>query len=120
MFPSHFPVVLGWDAAGIVEKVGPAVTWFKPGDAVYGYCRRHDLQYGTYAEYTSVPEGYLAHMPRELSFEEAGATPLAALTAHQAIERTRPASRRDVLRARRGRRSRALRDPARAWSATRG
>ena len=88
MLPSHFPVVLGWDAAGTVEKVGPAVTWFKPGDAVYGYCRRHDLQYGTYAEYTSVPEGYLAHMPRELSFEEAGALPLVALTAHQAIERS--------------------------------
>jgi NADPH:quinone reductase-like Zn-dependent oxidoreductase len=88
MFPAHFPVVLGWDAAGTVEKVGPAVTWFKPGDAVYGYCRRHDLQYGTYAEYTSVPEGYLAHMPRELSFEEAGALPLVALTAHQAIERS--------------------------------
>ena len=88
MFPSHFPVVLGWDAAGEVEKVGPAVTWFKPGDAVYGYCRRHDLQYGTYAEYTTAPEGYLAHMPRELSFEEAGAMPLAALTAHQAIERS--------------------------------
>jgi len=86
-FPSHFPVVLGWDAAGEVEQVGPAVTWFKPGDKVYGYCRRHDLQHGTYAEYTSVPEGYLAHMPRELSFEEAGAMPLAALTAHQAIER---------------------------------
>jgi NADPH:quinone reductase-like Zn-dependent oxidoreductase len=86
-FPHHFPVILGWDAAGTVEKVGPAVTWFKPGDAVYGYCRRHDLQYGTYAEYTTVPEGYLAHMPRELSFEEAAAMPLAALTAHQAIER---------------------------------
>ncbi|MGH2968542.1 MAG: NADP-dependent oxidoreductase, partial [Solirubrobacteraceae bacterium] len=87
-FPFHFPVVLGWDAAGVVEQVGPAVTWFKPGDAVYGYCRRHDLQYGTYAEYTSVPEGYLAHMPRELSFEEAAAMPLAALAAHQAIERS--------------------------------
>ena len=76
-FPYHFPVVLGWDAAGVVEQVGPAVTWFKPGDAVYGYCRRHELQYGTYAEYTTVPEGYLAHMPPELSFEEAGALPLA-------------------------------------------
>jgi NADPH:quinone reductase-like Zn-dependent oxidoreductase len=86
-FPFHFPVILGWDAAGEVEKVGPAVTWFKPGDVVYGYCRRHDLQYGTYAEYTTVPEGYLAHMPRELSFEEAGAMPLAVLTAHQALER---------------------------------
>ena len=63
-FPFHFPVILGWDAAGVVEEVGPAVTWFKPGDAAYGYCRRQDLQYGTYAEFVSVPEGYLAHMPR--------------------------------------------------------
>src|SRR3954467_327526 len=85
-FPHHFPVVLGWDAAGVVEAVGPAVTWFKPGDSVYGYCRRHELEYGTYAEYVTVPEGYLAHMPRELSFEEAAALPLAGLTAHQSLE----------------------------------
>ena len=87
-FPHHFPVVLGWDVSGTVEAVGPAVTWFKPGDAVYGYNRRHDLGFGTYAELTTGPEGYFAHMPRELSFEEAGAMPLAALTAHQAIERS--------------------------------
>ena len=62
-FPASFPVVLGWDAAGVVERVGAAVTWFRPGDAVYGYCRRHDLQYGTFAEYTTVPEGYLAPKP---------------------------------------------------------
>jgi NADPH:quinone reductase-like Zn-dependent oxidoreductase len=86
-FPHHFPVVLGWDVAGTVEAVGPAVTWFKPGDAVYGYNRRHDLGVGTYAELTSGPEGYFAHMPRELSFEEAAAIPLAALTAHQGLER---------------------------------
>jgi NADPH:quinone reductase-like Zn-dependent oxidoreductase len=85
-FPSHFPVIPGWDAAGVVEAVGPAVTWFKPGDAAYGYCRRHELEYGTYAEYVTVPEGYLAHMPRELSFEEAAALPLAGLTAHQSLE----------------------------------
>ncbi|MGH2947446.1 MAG: NADP-dependent oxidoreductase [Solirubrobacteraceae bacterium] len=84
--PFHFPVILGWDAAGVVEEVGPAVTWFKPGDPVYGYCRRHHLQYGTYAEYTTVPEGFLAHMPRELSFDEAAALPLVSLTAHQALE----------------------------------
>jgi NADPH:quinone reductase-like Zn-dependent oxidoreductase len=87
-FPFRFPVILGWDVAGTVEQVGPAVTWFKPGDAVYGYNRRHELGYGTYAEFTTGPEGYFAHMPRELSFEEAGAMPLAALTAHQAIERS--------------------------------
>jgi NADPH:quinone reductase-like Zn-dependent oxidoreductase len=85
-FPFHFPVILGWDAAGVVEKVGPAVTWFRPGDAVYGYCRRHELEYGTYAEFTTVPEGFLAHMPEGLSFEEAAALPLAALVAHQSLE----------------------------------
>jgi NADPH:quinone reductase-like Zn-dependent oxidoreductase len=85
-FPYHFPVILGWDAAGVVEKVGPAVTWFKPGDEVYGYCRRHHLQYGTYAEYVTVPEGFLAHMPPELSFAEAAALPLAVLTGHQSME----------------------------------
>jgi NADPH:quinone reductase-like Zn-dependent oxidoreductase len=85
-FPATFPVILGWDAAGVVEKVGPAVTWFAPGDEVYGYCRRHNLQYGTFAEYTTVPEGFLALKPPSLSFEEAGAMPLAVLTAHQGLE----------------------------------
>ena len=33
-FPASFPVVLGWDAAGVVERVGAAVTWFRPGDEV--------------------------------------------------------------------------------------
>src|SRR3954449_10194831 len=84
--PYHFPVILGWDAAGVVEKVGPAVTWFKPGDNVYGYCRRHHLQFGTYTEYAIVPEGFLAHKPRSLSFEEAAVVPLSGLTAHQALD----------------------------------
>jgi NADPH:quinone reductase-like Zn-dependent oxidoreductase len=84
--PFHFPVILGWDAAGTVEEVGPAVTWFKPGDNVYGYIRRHHLEYGTYAEFATAPEGFWAHMPTELSFEEAAALPLVALTAHQSLE----------------------------------
>ncbi|HEX5618598.1 MAG TPA: NADP-dependent oxidoreductase [Solirubrobacteraceae bacterium] len=84
--PFHFPVILGWDCSGVVEQVGPAVTWFKPGDKVYGYVRRHHLQYGTYAEYTTAPEGFFAHMPPGLSFEEAAALPLVALTSHQALE----------------------------------
>jgi NADPH:quinone reductase-like Zn-dependent oxidoreductase len=85
-FPYHFPVILGWDAAGVVEEVGPAVTWFKPGDRAYGCCRRHELEYGTYADYATVPEGYLAHMPDELTFGQAAALPLAGLTAHQGLE----------------------------------
>jgi NADPH:quinone reductase-like Zn-dependent oxidoreductase len=85
-FPAHFPLILGWDAAGVVEEVGPAVTAFRPGDEVYGYCRRHHLQFGTYAEYVSVPYDFLAHKPSNLSFEEAAAIPLAGLTAHQALD----------------------------------
>jgi NADPH:quinone reductase-like Zn-dependent oxidoreductase len=84
--PYHFPVILGWDVAGVVEQAGPAVTWFKPGDNVYGYIRRHHLEYGTYAEYATAPEGFFAHMPSELSFEQAAALPLSALTAHQSLE----------------------------------
>ena len=59
---------------------------FRPGDEVLGYCRRHHLQFGTYAEYTSVPDAFLAHKPESLSWEEAAALPLCGLTAHQALE----------------------------------
>jgi NADPH:quinone reductase-like Zn-dependent oxidoreductase len=85
-FPSGFPLILGWDAAGTVEKVGPAVTMFRPGDEVYAYCRRHHLQYGTYGEYVSVPDAFVAHKPERLDFDAAGALPLVGLTAHQALE----------------------------------
>jgi NADPH:quinone reductase-like Zn-dependent oxidoreductase len=84
--PFHFPLILGWDVAGVVEQAGPAVTSFRPGDEVYGYLRRHHLQYGTYAEYTTATDTFFAPKPASLSFEEAGAMPLAALTAHQALE----------------------------------
>jgi NADPH:quinone reductase-like Zn-dependent oxidoreductase len=85
-FPHHFPVIPGWDAAGEVDAVGPAVTWFRPGDAVYGLVRRHELEFGTYAEFISAPEDFFAHMPPELSFEQAAALPLAGLTAHQGLD----------------------------------
>jgi NADPH:quinone reductase-like Zn-dependent oxidoreductase len=84
--PFHFPVILGWDVAGVIEEVGAAVTWFRPGDNVYGYIRRHHLQYGTYAEFATAPEGFFAHMPPDLSFEQAAALPLVSLTAHQSLE----------------------------------
>jgi len=84
--PFHFPLVLGWDVAGVVEQVGPAVTDFRPGDEVYGYIRRHHLQYGTYAELATAPEEFFAHKPKTLSFEQAAGLPLAVLTAHQALE----------------------------------
>src|SRR5215210_2115436 len=84
--PCHFPLILGWHGAGVVERAGPAVTAFKPGDEVYGYIRRHHLQFGTYAEYATATDTFFAHKPPSLSFAEAAAMPLAALTAHQALE----------------------------------
>jgi NADPH:quinone reductase-like Zn-dependent oxidoreductase len=84
-FPHVFPVVLGWDAAGVVEEVGPAARWFRPGDEVFAYCRKHFIGDGCYAEQVCVPDGFVARKPAHASFEEAGAVPLAALTAYQCL-----------------------------------
>jgi NADPH:quinone reductase-like Zn-dependent oxidoreductase len=84
-FPVVFPLVPGWDAAGVVAEVGPAVTEFAPGDEVYAYCRKHFLGEGTYAEYVSVPDASVACKPESLSFEQAAGIPLASLTAYQAL-----------------------------------
>ena len=84
-FPHIFPVVLGWDASGVVAEVGPAVRWFKPGDEVFAYCRKHFIGEGTYAEQVVVPDGFVARLPRNLNFSRAAAVPLAALTAYQCL-----------------------------------
>jgi NADPH:quinone reductase-like Zn-dependent oxidoreductase len=84
-YPHHFPIVPGWDVAGVVEAVGPAVVAFAPGDEVFGYVRRDDVQWGTAAEFVPAPLRCLAHKPQTLSFAEAGALPLAGLTAYQAL-----------------------------------
>ncbi|WP_030484854.1 NADP-dependent oxidoreductase [Nocardioides aequoreus] len=84
--PHHLPIVPGWDVAGVVEAVGPAVrTGLVPGDEVYGYVRRDDVALGTSAELVAAPERTLAPKPASLSFEEAAALPLAGLTAYQAL-----------------------------------
>jgi NADPH:quinone reductase-like Zn-dependent oxidoreductase len=84
-FPHVFPVVLGWDAAGVVEEVGAGVVELAVGDEVYAYCRKHFVGEGTYAEFTSVPVTSVARKPQSLDFEHAAAIPLAALTAYQIL-----------------------------------
>jgi NADPH:quinone reductase-like Zn-dependent oxidoreductase len=84
-YPHHFPITPGWDVAGVVEQAGPAVVGFAPGDEVFGYVRRDDVQWGTAAEFVPAPQRCLAHKPESLSFAEAGALPLAGLTAYQAL-----------------------------------
>jgi NADPH:quinone reductase-like Zn-dependent oxidoreductase len=69
----------GVDVAGVVEAVGPGVTQFKPGDAVFGTCR------GAFAEYAVAPDSALAIKPAIVSFESAAASPIAALTALQGL-----------------------------------
>lgn len=85
LIPSHFPLVPGFDVAGVVERVGPAVVGFAPGDEVVAYNRQDHLQVGTYAELTSVPQRALAPRPTSVSWAQAGALPLVGLTAYQAI-----------------------------------
>uniref|UniRef100_A0A7C2C234 Alcohol dehydrogenase n=1 Tax=Thermus islandicus TaxID=540988 RepID=A0A7C2C234_9DEIN len=101
------PHILGSDASGVVEAVGPGVKAFRPGDEVVvnpgiscGLCERclsgedhlcphyeilGEHRPGAYAEYLVVPEANLAPKPKGLSFAEAAALPLAFLTAWQMV-----------------------------------
>ena len=86
------PTVLASDMAGQVEAVGKNVTRFRPGDEVFGRTRtahRPDrpaaVDTGGCAEYACVSEDLLALKPANLTFEQAAAVPLAALTALQAL-----------------------------------
>jgi NADPH:quinone reductase-like Zn-dependent oxidoreductase len=75
--------ILGFDISGIVDQVGPGVTKFKAGDAVFAML---GLQRGGgYAEYAVVKEDEAAMKPAKASHVEAAAVPLAALTAWQAL-----------------------------------
>jgi NADPH:quinone reductase-like Zn-dependent oxidoreductase len=69
----------GADVAGQVEAVGANVTRFKPGDEVFGVCR------GAFAEYACAAESTLVAKPAGISFEQAAAAPMAALSALQAL-----------------------------------
>jgi NADPH:quinone reductase-like Zn-dependent oxidoreductase len=71
---------LGRDIAGEVEAVGNDVTGFRPGDEVFA-----NVESGGFAEYASVAEGLLVATPVNLTFEQAAAVPLAALTALQGL-----------------------------------
>lgn len=73
------PLILGCDAAGIVEAVGTEVTSFRKGDEVYG-CPNFPGD-GSYAEYVAAKAGQFALKPKSLSFNEAAAVPLTALVA---------------------------------------
>ncbi|MHC2993265.1 oxidoreductase [Pontibacter sp. HJ8] len=78
------PVILGWDISGEVVAVGEAVSFFQPGDEVFGMVNfpGHGR---AYAEYVAAPEAHLAHKPANVPHHEAAAATLAALTAWQVL-----------------------------------
>ena len=78
------PLVLGWDVAGVVTKVGGGVTRFRVGDEVFGM-PWFPREAGAYAEYVTAPSRHFEAKPHPLSFEEAAALPLAGLTAWQIV-----------------------------------
>lgn len=81
--PTEAPRVLGWDAVGEVQAVGPQVSRFKPGDVVFfaGSIGRA----GAYAEYTLVDERIAALKPRRLDDAQAAALPLTSITAWELL-----------------------------------
>jgi NADPH:quinone reductase-like Zn-dependent oxidoreductase len=81
--PYEMPLTMGWDVSGIVEKIGPAVTKFKPGDAVYS--RPDIVRNGAYAEYVAVREAEIAFKPATISHVEAASLPLVSITASASL-----------------------------------
>ncbi|MFG1693966.1 NADP-dependent oxidoreductase [Nonomuraea sp. NPDC049309] len=82
-----FPLILGWDVSGVVEKVGFGVHTLKPGDEVYGM-PWFPRAAGAYAEYVTAPSRQWARKPATLDHAHAAAVPLAALTAWQILTAT--------------------------------
>jgi len=87
VLPHSFPIILGWDVAGIVDELGEGTSRLRKGDKVFACARKAVVQWGTWAEFVAVAETSAAILPPRLLFEEAASVPLAALTAHQALAR---------------------------------
>lgn len=82
-----FPVIPGWDVAGVVEQVGLDTPEFSAGDEVIAYARRDMVFDGTFAEFACVPVRAVAHKPAALDWNQAAGLPLAGLTAYQTLSR---------------------------------
>jgi NADPH:quinone reductase-like Zn-dependent oxidoreductase len=81
------PFTLGWDVSGVVEATGFGVTLYKPGDEVFGMLP-YPHGVGSHAEYVAAPARALTFKPASVDHVQAGALPLAALTAWQALNDT--------------------------------
>ena len=82
----RFPLILGFDAAGVIERVGADVTRLAEGDEVYGYLFKPVIGEGAYAEYVSAPATIVARKPVKVGFAEAAALPTPGLTAMDLVD----------------------------------
>lgn len=82
--PYKYPLVMGNEFSGVIEKVGSNVTSFNEGDRVYARMPLDKI--GAFAEYVAIDKDAIAKIPDYLSFDEAACVPLTALTAMQAFE----------------------------------
>lgn len=79
----NFPLVIGWDVAGVITEVGRNVTKFQVGDEVYSY---PDLsRNGTYGEFVAVEDTFVARKPKNILFTEASSLPLVGICAYRAL-----------------------------------
>ncbi|MDW6065999.1 NADP-dependent oxidoreductase [Streptomyces sp. FXJ1.4098] len=91
MAPHEYPLVLGRDAAGIVQQVGTGVDHVAPGDAVFGHVLfTPPVQAGTLAEYAVLPAASVCARPANLDFVTAAAIPLAGAAAVAAVDAVAP------------------------------
>ncbi|WP_007516234.1 NADP-dependent oxidoreductase [Pseudofrankia saprophytica] len=98
MLPHMYPLVLGRDAAGVVEAVGAGVTHVAVGDEVIGHMLlAPPIQAGTLAEYALLPAAAVTRKPAGLSFTTAAALPLAAAAAKAAVDAVEPEQGQTVL-----------------------
>lgn len=86
LMDAHFPVIPGWDVAGVVDEVGPDTPEFAPGERVAAYARKQIVSAGTFAEYVSVMADDVAAVPDGVTDDVAAGLPLTGLTALRVLE----------------------------------
>jgi NADPH:quinone reductase-like Zn-dependent oxidoreductase len=93
----RFPLILGFDVAGVVERVGADVTELAEGDEVYGYLFKSVIGDGAYAEHVGAPAAIVARKPGSVGFAEAAALPMPGLAAMDLVDAVAPKEGETVL-----------------------
>ena len=90
-----FPLTLGNELTGVIEKIGKEVKEFKVGDAIYSRMPLEKI--GAFAEYAAIDAGAIGHLPANLDFVTGAAAPLTGLTAYQGLHEELEAKAGDTV-----------------------